>query len=449
VKTPPLQLAHLSIENWRSLDRAEVDFTSAGRPRMRTVLLGENGAGKTSILRAVALSVAPLTEATALAAELVGTQRRVNRLGNTAEVARIVARFYDPTQPGETFEVVTRIVASEDGREEVRRETTPAAFPWARIIAAGYGVGRGVRGSAELGAYDRRQALRSLFRDDAPLFDAESVLKSVALEPEGAAELTAQRGRKRPPFPTLDYFRFVIRSLFRLNPNHAIDVDSRGVRVHGAWGAQPFHALGDGYRSTAGWVLDFLGRTFASGAAHGAEPTGLVLVDEVDEHLHPSWAREILGLLSKTFPEVQFIATTHSPVTIVDTRPDEVVLVRQHNTLVEVLQNLPDTSAMTIDALLRGRWFGLDRTMDAETEELLARYKAALHAGPSAELDAARHALLMRAPALCATPMEEVAIRAAEQVRRQGRATDASPAPKLEDVVATLRARLAANETPR
>jgi 3',5'-cyclic AMP phosphodiesterase CpdA len=449
LKTPPLQLAHLSIENWRSLDRAEVDFMSAGSPRLRTVLLGENGAGKTSILRAIALSVAPLTEATALAAELVGTQRRINRSGNTAEVARIVARFYDPTRPDETFEVVTRVVESEDGREELRRETTPGAFPWARIIAAGYGVGRGVRGSAELGAYDRRQALRSLFRDDAPLFDAESVLKSVALEPEPAVEVTPQRTRKGPPFPTLNYFRFVIRRLFRLNSNHAIDVDSRGVRVHGPWGAQPFHALGDGYRSTAGWVLDFLGRTFAAGAGLGAEPTGLVLVDEVDEHLHPSWAREILGLLSKTFPEVQFVATTHSPVTIVDTRPDEVVLVRQHNTLVEVLQNLPDTSAMTIDALLRGRWFGLDQTMDAETEVLLARYKAALRDATGAELDAARHALLMRAPALCATPIEEVAIRAAETLRVERKTPDGGPAPTLEEVVAALRVRLASNETLR
>jgi hypothetical protein len=442
----PLRLSSLEVHDWRSIGRAEVDFTSDGRPRMRTVLLGENGAGKTSILRAIALSVSPLTEATALAAELVGTQRRINRQGNVASVARIVARFHDQDSPTEIFEVQTRVVESEDGREELRRETTPAAFPWSRIIAAGYGVGRGVRGSAELGAYDRRQALRSLFRDDAPLFDAESVLKSVALEPSPARH----RSGKAPPFPSLDYFRHVIRRLFRLNPNHAIDVDGRGVRVHGPWGAQPFHALGDGYRSTAGWVLDFLGRTFASltdaGAKQGGEPTGLVLVDEVDEHLHPSWAREILGLLAQTFPDVQFVATTHSPVTLAETRADEVVLVRQRNTVVEVLQNLPDTTAMTIDALLRGRWFGLTETMDGETEALLAQYKAALRVGPGPALETARHALLMRAPALCATPIEEVAIRAAETLRAGRKASDSKSGPTVEEVVTVLRAEVARTE---
>ena len=40
---------------------------------------------------------------------------------------------------------------------------------------------------------------------------------------------------------------------------------------------------------------------------------GIVLIDEIDMHLHPSWQRRIIGSLHKTFPNVQFIFTTHSP----------------------------------------------------------------------------------------------------------------------------------------
>lgn len=43
------------------------------------------------------------------------------------------------------------------------------------------------------------------------------------------------------------------------------------------------------------------------------EGTGVVLIDEIDLHMHPSWQRKVMGVLKKTFPNIQFIVTTHSP----------------------------------------------------------------------------------------------------------------------------------------
>ena len=56
---------------------------------------------------------------------------------------------------------------------------------------------------------------------------------------------------------------------------------------------------------------------------------GIVLIDEIDVHLHPQWQRKIVTDLSRVFPNIQFIATTHSPQTIGETSPGHVVLLKE------------------------------------------------------------------------------------------------------------------------
>jgi predicted ATP-binding protein involved in virulence len=54
------------------------------------------------------------------------------------------------------------------------------------------------------------------------------------------------------------------------------------------------------------------------------ETPGVVLIDELDLHLHPKWQRRVIKDLKKTFPRVQFIATTHSPQLIGEALPEEI-----------------------------------------------------------------------------------------------------------------------------
>ena len=57
-----------------------------------------------------------------------------------------------------------------------------------------------------------------------------------------------------------------------------------------------------------------------------AETSGLVLIDEIDLHLHPKWQRDIVPALKRIFPKIQFFATTHSPQVIGEAKPEEIVL---------------------------------------------------------------------------------------------------------------------------
>jgi len=91
--------------------------------------------------------------------------------------------------------------------------------------------------------------------------------------------------------------------------------------VSGPWGDLPLKALGDGYKATFAWVADLMG--WAIFLEHDVPSSdninGIVLIDEIDQHLHPVWQRRIVKRLYKHFPNIQFIATTHSPIVALGT----------------------------------------------------------------------------------------------------------------------------------
>ncbi len=85
--------------------------------------------------------------------------------------------------------------------------------------------------------------------------------------------------------------------------------------------------LSDGERSFLAMVCD-LGRRLALANPMLNEPlfgSGVVLIDELELHLHPRWQREVSGKLRNTFPNIQFIATTHSPFVIQALKPGELI----------------------------------------------------------------------------------------------------------------------------
>ncbi len=93
--------------------------------------------------------------------------------------------------------------------------------------------------------------------------------------------------------------------------------------------AIPVRQLSDGERGILALVLD-LTRRLAQANPNFTDPASeaeaVVLIDEIDLHLHPKWQRQIIHNLTTTFPRCQFIATTHSPQVVASVEPDQVHL---------------------------------------------------------------------------------------------------------------------------
>lgn len=91
----------------------------------------------------------------------------------------------------------------------------------------------------------------------------------------------------------------------------------------------PISCLSDGYQDVIGIISDIAYRMAILNPHLGnevlIETPGIVLIDEVDLHLHPRWQQRILHILKKIFPKVQFITTTHSAIIISSTNKDEAV----------------------------------------------------------------------------------------------------------------------------
>ncbi|GAB3450302.1 hypothetical protein GCM10027396_26010 [Insolitispirillum peregrinum] len=93
---------------------------------------------------------------------------------------------------------------------------------------------------------------------------------------------------------------------------------------------QPFSNLSDGQRVMVAMVADIAKKAALLNPHLGEDVArqspGLVLIDELDLHLHPRWQRQIARNLMQAFPQIQFICTTHSPQIIGELQPNQVLM---------------------------------------------------------------------------------------------------------------------------
>jgi hypothetical protein len=149
--------------------------------------------------------------------------------------------------------------------------------------------------------------------------------------------------------------------------------------------------LSDGFRSFLALVIDLLrqiadafgevGRfvTFAEDHRPAVDVDGIVLIDEVDQHLHPTWQRTIGPGLVSVFPRIQFIVTSHSPLIAQAARTDGLFVLRARTVAepVEVLRPRSNVSGWPVEQLLLDpQLFGLTDTRSTRVEDLLNEHAA-------------------------------------------------------------------------
>jgi len=159
---------------------------------------------------------------------------------------------------------------------------------------------------------------------------------------------------------------------------------------------QPFMNLSDGQRSMLALVGDLAQKAATLNPHLGEhvleETNGLVLIDELDLHLHPTWQRHVIEDLRNTFPKLQFVCTTHSPFLIQSLRSGEELLMLEGQPtaslgdlsiadIAEGIQGLSDTSVSTRYAAMKDsakRYLGLLEEAQRSPEQTLAQYKQQL-----------------------------------------------------------------------
>jgi len=175
----------------------------------------------------------------------------------------------------------------------------------------------------------------------------------------------------------------------RVTPGMAIkfghvNQDTREVTVVTDDGEIPIELISQGSVSLMGWIGVLLQRLYE---IHGddADPTqryALVLIDEIDAHMHPEWQQSIVDDMTGIFPNVQFLATTHSPLVVGGMKGRQVKrFVRDAEGRTVPMEVTDEMLVGRADQILTGRPFGMKTTLDSQTQQAMEEYKTLLGKG--------------------------------------------------------------------
>lgn len=216
---------------------------------------------------------------------------------------------------------------------------------------------------------------------------------------EAQSEISSGRRSPHNPRERLAGVRSAVDRLLAPSGWHEIEWDFAEdtlVASHPAHGRLPVRLLSDGIRNMIGLIGDMAHRCVRLNPHLGADAPsrtpGIVLIDEVDMHLHPAWQQTVVPSLREAFPAMQLIVTTHSHL-VVSTVPGRCIRILASDGSVST----PGVETQGYESpFALGVVFGVDSTPPVEIARQLTRYRALLELGQgdSEEAEALRRRLL-------------------------------------------------------
>lgn len=346
-------IERIEIHNFKIINDLDLMVPLASEAKGAWLLmLGENGTGKSTVLQAVALALMSKEHREHLnldASRFVryGCEHGFVRVHLTNTSTPIELRF-------------------RRGSKRFTSKEQP------KILLLGYGATRLLPRDTQLAgrnsaAKSKRSAggtksdaakADNLFNPFVPLGDATRWLCGL---PEAEFDRIA-KGLMR--LMLLDDKEQLVRSTKGLPK---VEVKSRTTRAS-------LEDLSAGYQSVVALAADIMSvMSLRWDTMEAAE--GIVLVDELDAHLHPRWRMRIVEKLRDAFPRVQFIVSSHDPLTLRGLEAGEVVVMRRDAKGRPMpIVDLPSSKGLRVDQLLTSEFFGLNSTIDPDMDSKFKRY---------------------------------------------------------------------------
>ncbi|MCZ4289267.1 AAA family ATPase [Hoeflea alexandrii] len=379
------RLSSVRLKSFKSLEKLEFEMPRRkhGREPGQTpalLILGENASGKSSILEAITLALSSEAALEKLGVEagrllldptFLGDQKKRRRTHSSVELD-----FADDTGKSQT---VSFKLSSKGFQAE---SAVPANMP---VFA--YGAYRHYLD--DFYEWEPHRGIVSLFRSDNLLSNPEKWLLQISQ----------------------NKFNMVVRSLrhvFGIGENfNVIERDKKAKRclvvvelANGKLSRTPLSSVSSGFRTILAltcdvmrWLLDDKrGWNFQTlNDAHG-----IIMIDEVEAHLHPRWKVRIIEGLRKALPNMTFIVTTHDPLCVRGMHDGEVMVLQRLPgralgsklpVVIETLTELPNVSQLTIEQLLTSDLFSLFDTDDPVSGKAMAQLADSLVKAKTDKID--------------------------------------------------------------
>lgn len=313
-----MYISKIKLENVRCFSDETIDL---GDSHPSLLIAGNNATGKSSILRSIAMGLCDEASAGGLLRELPGDFIRSDEDDATIEI-----EFTE--EDGEKWFILTELklyeklnferVEQKYYKNEVKKDEEGEnwkEFPWEKLFIAGYGAGLRTDGTEDYDQYFSGDAVYSLFKYSQTFQNPELAWRRLR-SAKGIDKETVDSNISGILGEVLDLDK---NSKVVLEPN-GIFIDKNGTQVG-------LGAVGDGYRAITTLILDLLSwQLLMQNKDHEKgeewEPlsfediNGIVIIDEIEKHLHPILQRRIIKHLTNKFPNLQFVISTHSPLCV-------------------------------------------------------------------------------------------------------------------------------------
>lgn len=331
-----MRINSLTLKNIRLVGNADKSI-SFSPTRNTTIFLGENGCGKTTILDSIALLISPFIAQFPGMSDKIPAESDVHigANGRQAPFLEIKGEFHTTTDAivSETRTRKGREKAPESDLKEIKLAAQQTkeniiANPYTSQLPVFvyYGTGRG-----NINAPERKRNFQKVFeRWDCyknaltPSTDFKSFFAWFDLMED---EERREKQRLRDfdyTLPALNAVRTALTNFvgekfsaprIELHPLRFVMSENTGTA---STRSMRIEQMSDGYKIIIAMVADIASRMAEANPYmdNPLESSGIVMIDEIDLHLHPKWQRLVTSQLVKTFPNVQFILTTHSPIIV-------------------------------------------------------------------------------------------------------------------------------------
>ncbi|TFH89245.1 AAA family ATPase [Vibrio ouci] len=334
----------IEIRNFKSIEYLSLDFPeSHGDKESWMMIIGENGVGKSTILQAIAL----VLSGQKCLNELEVSWENFIRRRSGARKAEVILHLSNVQGP-------ITLTITKQGPELSLKE--------AQVLVLGYG-------STRLLPKEKSKVNSDNFQPNIQnLFDHYSQLKNV------------ENWLSNPKRVTSEHFNNISKSLRDLlmlpggNDDHEILLRRRSgkITVNLDGSPQNIYELCDGYKSVLAYVLDIM-LSISSLWPSPENAQGVVLLDEIETHLHPSWKIKIVSLLRNIFPLLNFVVTTHDPLCLRGAKKGEIRVLNSIDNNVSI-KSIDIPPGLPIEDLLMGVWFKMESTLDEDTISLVKRH---------------------------------------------------------------------------
>lgn len=266
-----------------------------------TIFLGNNGTGKTNLLKIISSFESEFQEKV-----------------KTSE--DVILDLHMPSDFGENHFYYANLICDHikfNWESETRKgggmRSGQLGENFSGISIYAYGVNRRSSKNSKLSTKEKIANNKTLFNSNVSLLDLDEWLLQTDYAVKNGQKSAERRLKLIKEVITGEIFPEITD--FRFETNEEL---SNYVEFETTEGWFQLKNLAYGYQSTLSWIIDFCKKMFDRypDSLNPLKEPAIVLIDEIDLHLHPSWQRSITKILSNLFPNTQFIATTHSPLVV-------------------------------------------------------------------------------------------------------------------------------------